>query len=190
MLKLEEIIGDIIKKGGESYSDTGRRNPIRKDTLAILSALMIAKQPKHILEVGTAYGVSTICMAKGAPDSTVWTIEYDENVSENAQRNFGKVGINNVKCFCGDARKVIPSLEKLESTCKFDVLFLDGEKSMYKDFYIKAKPQLASNTLIIADNVNDRRKECQDFLQIMEEDCSISTIISTECGLFVGITKT
>jgi predicted O-methyltransferase YrrM len=69
---------------------------------------------------------------------------------------------------------------------KFDLVFMDANKDGYLEQIqelIRLK-LLAPNCLIIADNVIDRRAECQNFLDFMEQFNPV--ILQTECGLLVG----
>ena len=43
---------------------------IRKETASFLQAMVAAKQPEHILEVGTAVGYSALLMAQVMPEGT------------------------------------------------------------------------------------------------------------------------
>ena len=49
---------------------TGRVPIIRKETANFLQAMVAAKQPKRILEVGTAVGYSALLMAQVMPEGT------------------------------------------------------------------------------------------------------------------------
>lgn len=58
---------------------TGRVPIIRKETANFLQAMVAAKQPKRILEVGTAVGYSALLMAQVMPEGTnIITIEKYE----------------------------------------------------------------------------------------------------------------
>jgi len=173
---------EAMPKQGESYDHKGRHgwaNPIRQDTGPLLEALVIARQPKRILEIGTAHGLSGCYLARRLKGEMV-TIEWDERRALEAQGNFDEASLP-VKVLSGDAMKIIPTL-----TGKFDFVFMDANKDGYAE-QLRAlldHDLLAPNCTVVADNVIDRQKECQNFLDAMVVFPHL--IVPTECGLLVG----
>lgn len=106
--------------------------------------------PKRILEIGTFTGYGTICLAEGLPRSgIIHTIDSDEEIIEFAKLYFERAGIlNKVVIHHGDARTIIPNLE-----FRFQLIYIDGEKSEYSEYYKLAMKCLENGGFIIADNV-------------------------------------
>ena len=78
---------------------------IKKETKALLKTLLVAKQPRAILEVGTAVGYSALLMAQVMPeDCRITTIEkYEPRIAE-AKENFARAGVaDRVTLLEGDA---------------------------------------------------------------------------------------
>ena len=72
---------------------TGRVPIIRKETANFLQAMVAAKQPKRILEVGTAVGYSALLMAQVMPEGTdIITIEKYEPRIPVARRHLRRRG--------------------------------------------------------------------------------------------------
>ena len=66
---------------------------IRKETSALLKTLVAMKQPKEILEVGTAMGYSALLMSRAMPkDCHITTIEKYEKRIPIAKDNFKRAG--------------------------------------------------------------------------------------------------
>lgn len=173
--RLEEM-----PKQGTSYDEKGRhgwRNPIRSDTGPFLSAFAALPGIKRILEIGTAHGLSACYL--GSQGAEIVTIEWDEATATEAQANLNEAGIS-ATVLCGDAMKLLPTLNG-----QFDLVFLDANKDGYMEQFLALLNEnlLHTGTLILADNVIDREKECANFLQYMKGQ---SVIIPTECGLLVG----
>ena len=85
---------------------------IRKETAALLKTLVVSKQPKAILEVGTAVGYSALIMSQVMPaDCRITTIEkYPPRIKE-AQKNFCLAGEENRICLmAGDAEEILKGL--------------------------------------------------------------------------------
>lgn len=192
-MKLEQEILrlEAMSKQGESYSDaTGRygwRNPVRKDTGPLLAAQVAAHDAHRILEVGTAHGLSALHLANGwstMEGRELHTIEMDEEVGFQAQRLFDGLGLP-VKVHVGEAMGVIEN--QLEG--RFDMVFLDAQKSHY-GMQWKALVSLGlvgKGTLLLADNVIDRKVECTSLFQALDDQGINYQIIPTECGLLSAV---
>ena len=104
---------------------------------------------RRILEIGTFTGYSTLCMAEALPpDGQIHTIEINDEMEDFLNRLFlendkeGKIVLH-----IGDALEVVPNLEG-----QFDVVFMDGNKRHYVEYYRSVFPKLRIGGLIIADN--------------------------------------
>ena len=119
------------------------------DSEQLLKTMIRIKQPKKILEVGTAIGYSGSLMLLCSPESRLWTIEMDEERIALAKQNFKNNGVEDrVTVFQGDAREIIHKM-----TGEFDFIFLDGPKRQYIDFLPYLKDMLAPGGILLSDNV-------------------------------------
>ena len=121
----------------------------------VLAAL--AANRRRIVEVGTAFGYSTLWMALAQPaDGTIVTLDPDQSRTDQARGWWRQAGIP-------DARiQVInrPALEAFAAGSAepalagpFDLLFIDALKPEYGDYLAALRPRLAAGALIVADNV-------------------------------------
>lgn len=102
---------------------------------------------QFILEIGTAVGYSAINFAKINPDIRVYTIEYDIERYHQAVKNIVNLGLSHqITVFLGDALK-------FDFKDKFDLIFIDGAKSQYINFFEKYKNNLTQNGVFISDNL-------------------------------------
>ncbi len=115
--------------------------------LSFLSELI---KPKYILEIGTFTGFSAICLAKGLQkNGELHTIELREEDAKTAQSNFStSKNKNQILLHLGNALEIIPTLQY-----KWDLIFIDADKTSYINYYNMVLPRLNDNGLIIADNV-------------------------------------
>jgi caffeoyl-CoA O-methyltransferase len=122
-------------------------SPVQGKLLSFLSTLM---QPKYVLEIGTFTGYSALCLAKGLlEEGELYTIELREEDAATAQKNFSKSERNHqIHLQIGNAKTIIPELDK-----KWDLVFIDADKTSYLEYYELIVPRMAKNGLIIADNV-------------------------------------
>ncbi len=104
---------------------------------------------KRILEIGTFTGYSALCMAESLPnDGELHTIEINDELEDFLLQLFDTTGYSSkIHLHIGDASQIIPTLDGL-----FDVVFMDGNKRHYVDYYQAVFPKLRLGGLIIADN--------------------------------------
>ncbi len=107
-------------------------------------------KPQNVLEIGTYTGYSAICFAlELADNATVHTIEVNDELENFASGYFQKAGVApKIKQQIGNALQIIPTLKE-----RFDLVFIDGEKEEYIDYYELSLEKLNSGGIIIADNV-------------------------------------
>ena len=115
-----------------------------------LSLISYLTQPNKILEIGTYTGYATLCLAEGLEENgTIHTIEINEELFDFYKKYFDKsIYKNKIIPHRGDAKKIIPILD-----FKFDLVFIDAEKSNYIDYFDLVLPKLNPGGLNIADNV-------------------------------------
>jgi predicted O-methyltransferase YrrM len=132
----------------------GREVPIvDRDTGRVLSALAAGR--RRIVEVGTAFGYSTLWLAVGQPaDGTIVTIDPDRSRTDRARGWWREAGI-------ADERITIVSAKALEAFAAdepalagpFDLAFIDALKPEYGEYLERLVPRLAPGALVLADNV-------------------------------------
>jgi len=112
---------------------------------------MISKmiKPDKILEIGTFTGYSAICLALGlTPNGILTTIETDDELQSFSNEFFIKAGVEKkIRQITGNALEIIPLLEDM-----FDLVFIDGDKREYCDYYRLAIDKVKNGGFIIADN--------------------------------------
>ena len=123
---------------------------IRRETGALIRFLIKEKQPKQILEVGTAIGFSALFMQSCFPDCRIDTIERDKERAAAARENFARFpGGEKITLYEGDAARVLEELP--EDT--YDLVFMDAAKGQYIAFLPEVKRVLRDGGLLISDNV-------------------------------------
>lgn len=153
----------------------------------ILTFLVKMIQPATILEIGTFTGYSTICLSKGLKKGgKIYTIEIDDEILSLASRYFKIKGINDsVVQIIGNAIEKIPGIDD-----KFDLVFIDGDKREYCEYYSLVFDKVAAGGYIIADNTlwagkvatspprgDKQLKGIQDFNETIKNDSRIEKVI-------------
>jgi len=106
--------------------------------------------PHNILEIGTYTGYSAICLAKGLrKEGRLFTIEINDELSDFAHSYFVKAGVDTViSQITGNAIDIIPTMN-----IKFDLVFIDGDKREYSEYFRLVKEKVKRGGFILADNV-------------------------------------
>lgn len=108
-------------------------------------------QPNKILEIGTAIGYSAIRMAQSLEETTIYTIERDEERYEEAIANIQKADLSDrIIVIKGDALDVF---EQIQSYGPFDFLFIDAAKGQYQKFFELYGTLITEKGIILSDNV-------------------------------------
>ncbi|MCL1868183.1 MAG: O-methyltransferase [Paludibacter sp.] len=109
-------------------------------------------QPQNILEIGTFVGYSTLCLAEGAGRGTaIHTIEIDDELEDLIRENFNSAPFDtqNIVLHIGDALNIIKN--NLQNIA-FDLVFIDGDKRQYLQYYQAVLPLVRTGGFILADN--------------------------------------
>jgi predicted O-methyltransferase YrrM len=123
-------------------------NPVN---LRFLQFLVRISGVRRVLEIGTFVGVSTIYFARAVGEQgEVVTIEKFDEFAAIARRNFVANGVSGrVRLLEGDAHEVMGTLPHDQP---FDLIFIDGNKERYKDYFLMAEPLLSPRGLMVVDD--------------------------------------
>ena len=134
----------------ERYAKKTNVPIIRTEMQSLLKFLLAMKEPKEILEVGTAIGFSALLMSEyGSKDCHITTIEKYEKRIPLAKENFKKAGKeDSITLLEGDAMEILQTLEG-----SYDFIFMDAAKGQYIHFLPDILRLLKVGGLLISDNV-------------------------------------
>ncbi len=192
---------------GEIYSSAVNDGVpvIRRAAKEFLKTQLAVKNPKNILEIGTAVGYSSLFMSKYTDEKCkITTIELDEKRAEEAIANIRKLKKEKViKVIKGDALDVLKTLPD----ASYDFLFVDAAKGQYINYYEEVLRIAEKGAVIISDNIlqdgeileshftvekrnrtiHDRMREY--LYKITHDDRVWSAILSVADGMAVTIKK-
>jgi caffeoyl-CoA O-methyltransferase len=114
-----------------------------------LGVLVRNLRARHVLELGTFTGYSSIAMALALPSGgRVITCDVNEGTTTIARRYAEEAGVaDRIDFRLGSALETIASLDGL-----FDLIFIDADKPNYVNYFEATLPLLADHGLMIADN--------------------------------------
>ena len=153
----------------------------------LLEMIVTMLKPKHILEIGTYTGYSTLCLANNMEkDAVLHSIEINPELEDIITKHTAQHPKNNqIKIHFGDALNIIPNLEM-----NWDLIFMDAEKSEYSTYYDLVFPKLRKGGFILADNVlwsgkvieelksNDKEtKAVLEFNQKIQNDVRVRNLL-------------
>jgi predicted O-methyltransferase YrrM len=125
--------------------------PVGEAVGAFLHALILARKPARILELGTSYGYSTVVLADAARavGATLITMELADYKQAHAREQLTKAGLADVVDFrCGDAVEMIKA-----DPGPFDFILLDIWKELYTPCFDAFYPKLSEEAIIASDNM-------------------------------------
>jgi len=126
---------------------------VDRDAGRVLSVL--AGGRRRIVEVGTAYGFSTLWLSLGQPaDGTIVTIDPDLERTDLARSWWRQAGIPDERITVVTA-KALEAFERSDPALAgpFDLAFIDALKPEYGQYLEALMSRLAPGALIAADNV-------------------------------------
>jgi predicted O-methyltransferase YrrM len=118
------------------------------DSVNYINNVIKSNNYKNVLEIGTAIGYLSICLALENSEVLITSIEKDNLRYLEAVENVNKFELQNrINLIFNDAMEV-----NLDD--KFDLIIIDAAKSKNIEFFNKYKTLLNDNGTIIFDNMN------------------------------------
>jgi caffeoyl-CoA O-methyltransferase len=116
----------------------------------IISTFSQMIKPKRILEIGTFTGYSALCWAEGlSEDGKLITIDNNAELEKMCREYFSKSEFaSKIDFRIANAMELIPHLNE-----KWDIVFIDADKSNYSNYFEMVIGNMNKGGFIIADNV-------------------------------------
>jgi caffeoyl-CoA O-methyltransferase len=106
---------------------------------------------RRILEIGTFTGLSALVMAEALPkDGRVICLDQSEEWTSIGRRFWDEAGVSDrIELRLGDAKD---SLRAMPESERFDLVFIDADKTGYPVYYEQALSRLNRGGVIMVDN--------------------------------------
>ena len=142
---------DALRATTESLGAISRMQ-ISREQGSFMTLLVAAIGANSAIEVGTFTGYSSLCIARGlAPRGRLICIDQSEEWTAIARKYWAQAGVEKkIELRLGPA---LPTLKKLDRQLRFDLAFIDAEKSEYDAYYELILPRIRQNGLILFDNM-------------------------------------
>lgn len=149
--KNTSILNALLKE-----AETNHVPVVSTNVANLLATLVTIHQPSCILELGTAYGVSTYHIAKAIhKPAKIVTVDLVKERQEIAKKFLEKVEIpaHDIEFLCADFREET-FFENLKEKCELiDFIFIDAAKGQYQHLLDRLTPLLSERGVIVFDNV-------------------------------------
>jgi predicted O-methyltransferase YrrM len=191
---------DTLIEEMEAYAKEHNVPILSWQSADFLEQLVLLKEPKRVLELGTAIAYSTIRIARMLQGkSVVHSIEKSADNIAIAKDFIAKSGLaDRIKLLEGDAMNVMPQLKK-----KYDIIFLDADKEDYKRLFDYSLVLLRRGGVLVVDNLlwhgfaasvrvpqeyKESTRHIREFnLLFMNQPNLKSSIIPVGDGLGIGV---
>jgi len=143
---LEELAAETAALGGWSVMQ------IAHEQGAFLTLLARLLGARRIVEVGTFTGYSAICLARGlAPEGRLLCCDVSEEWTAIARRYFDRAGVaDRIDLRIAPA---LDTLGALPERAEIDLVFIDADKTNYRNYYEALLPRVRPGGLFVFDNV-------------------------------------
>ncbi len=114
-----------------------------------LSILARSTGARLILEIGTAIGYGALCLARGAPEARIVSIDTNPERLATARRYLERGGVaDRVELIEGAALDVLQRLQG-----PFDLAYVDAVKTEYRRYLDQIVPRIRVGGLVVCDNL-------------------------------------
>jgi len=144
----DPILADLYRQTHIRFVNPNMTSGHLQGKFLELISMMI--KPEYILEIGTYTGYSAICLSKGLkPGGKLITIEMNDELAAFSHSFFCQAGVESkISQMTGRAQDIIPGLDLM-----FDLVFIDGDKREYIEYYRLIFDKVKPGGFILADNV-------------------------------------
>jgi caffeoyl-CoA O-methyltransferase len=176
------VLDDMDKNQREGHAPNVQREEGR-----LLRLLAECTGAKHVVEIGTANGYSTIWLCLGLQNTggKLTTYEIDPQIATVARANFKRAGVEKIATVVeGDAHQEAPKLKE-----PIDILFLDADKEGYLDYLNKLLPLVRPGGLVVAHDMNQRMADPRYLKAVNSNPELESVFLNTFWGIGVTLKK-
>lgn len=170
--KLDQLLSELeIESQRNDAEEKDRKKKflnLERPTAELIYVLLQASKRKHVLEIGTSNGYSTIWIAaalKDCEDARFISIEILAEKLALARKNLARAGFEDrVELMEGHASDVVGGLSG-----PFDCVFFDADRVSAPSQLQLLLPKLSDDVLLLADNALSHPEEISAYKFAVEE---------------------
>lgn len=170
-LTLKDSEGKLFEL--ETYAKENNVPIIQKEVRCFLGTILKYKKVKNIVELGTAIGYSSLFFSQYIePDGKIITFEREKDYYDIAIKNIKDMDREDkIEVVFGDAYENVKKLNQ-----KFDLIFMDANKSMYRYYFDTLFPLLNVGGMMICDNILYKGMVSNDDLAPRKQNTIITNL--------------
>lgn len=110
--------------------------------------------PGNILELGTAFGLSSAALSLACPEARITTLEGCEKKSAIARADFDKMGLKNIDIVVGNFAETLP--QTLSESQQLGLVFFDGNhrEEATLDYFNRCLAHASSQSVFVFDDIH------------------------------------
>jgi len=180
MEKLKQPYQDVLSRFDQQRKCINRLWNVGLETAELLSILVMIKQPKIVLELGTSNGFSTFHLAL-FKNIKIYTIDVENTRQDLAKENL--LGFENIIFISERIEDYLPKIDY-----NIDFLFIDANKTKYFDYLILIEKHLSKNALILADNIDTHLENTMNYKEYVRNSDKYTTIhLNIDAGILMSV---
>jgi predicted O-methyltransferase YrrM len=190
--RVEAVLSELEAWGQENdrlHTDRSRKMlNLERETAEMVSKLIIGREAKRVLEIGTSNGYSTIWLAASVePEGRVISIERNPEKHGMAKESLERAGLlDRTELLLGDATEIVAGLKG-----PFDAMFFDADRISAPEQLALLLPTLSPDALLLADNARSHPEEIARYLAAINARTDFDhSIVSVGKGLSVAFRLT
>jgi predicted O-methyltransferase YrrM len=170
--KLDPLLRELETQGQRNDAVEKDRKKkflnLERPTAELIYLLLQVSRRKHVLEIGTSNGYSTIWIAaalNAADNATLASIEILPEKLAMARNNLARAGFGSrVELLVGNATDVVAGLGG-----PFDCIFFDADRVSAPSQLKLLLPKLSDDVLLLADNALSHPEEISAYKTFVEQ---------------------
>lgn len=115
---------------------------------ALVSLLAQMTNPRHIVEVGTFTGYTTLAVSLACPEALVQTFDTSATFIEFARKQWDAAYAANIRAYIGDAKVTLPKF----AAPSIDFAYIDANKEDYLTYYELVMVRLRPGGVVVLDD--------------------------------------
>ncbi|AWB24567.1 methyltransferase [Methylobacterium currus] len=163
--------------------------PVTPDFGALLYILARSSGARHVVEFGTSFGLSTLCLAAAMRENgggRIVTTEFLPEKANRARAHFIEAGLDDlIELRVGDARETLAR----DLPDPVDLLLLDAAKDAYGDVLRLVEKRFRPGSLVVSDRADldgDDGGRAADYLATIRDPANgyrMAEIVTSALGL-------
>jgi len=144
------------------------------DAAKFVSLLAVSKRAKHIVEVGSGVGYSTLWLAYAASltGGKLISCEVNPAKADETRANLEKAGMAAyAEVLTGDARELLRHQQE-----PVDFLFIDGDFGQYETYFDVVYKRMGIGSVTVADDVVASENELADYTTYVQNHPNLESV--------------